>query len=510
MAEIKKSDKEKPEAERVNKTVLDSMIATVTDKMRDLATQVLVNERMKMPIYEEKKPDIEPLLKTLIGLDYNKLQTEVEKEITEDTEFFKTAKENEQRTIDYKFVKPLLAETGFAEKTKDFDYLKREEQKIIDKINNLSAKLTTDPEDKSNYTVNSEIGSAKVELAQVHANLRKKQGDVELITKKYTTTNSDPKKVIIGDIIASKWKKDYNEKKKMQDSIEAEKSKEERKIIQETVKDELKKKKEEIDKFRKELMIANYKEGKADDETSKKEKEGYEKKEKPLDSAETIESNLKVAKQQYLDIYGRLGLYYRIQAEITLLSDDLTRKKELKKLIEADKKEKSSIQEKNVTAISRLSPEDRGEIPKKGSTTPELSATYISLKADQDKLQGEIALFTDVINKLNTEIQNYEAYMKILKGIPEKTAADELKKRVTDLIKLRDNVPTKILNVEAPTLVGGDSQTKATLKKRAKAKKEKKTKRLRLREQKHKTLRKWRRLKKYLRKKKRTLRRRLR
>lgn len=494
MAEIKRSNAEKIKADptsAITESVLKDMIQVVTDKMRDVGKQVLLNEREKMPDFKpEKPPNIATLLKTLDDLNYDTILSTVESKITTD-EFYILAKEDEQRTIDYKFVKPLLAETGFSEKEKDLIYLKGQEQTLIDKINRLSAPDAS-AEDRYN------VESVKVELAKVHANMRKKEADTQLITQKYTTKRDDPKKVIVGNVITDKWKlllKDMDEKRK---SIEAEKTKEEKKIIQETVKDELKKKKKDIDDLRKELLIADYKEGK-EENTSKSENESYDKKEKPLDSAETIRTNLETAKQQYLDIYGRLGLYYRIQAEITLLSDDLTRIKELKGLVDKDKEKRTDKIKSIVLSLSKFSKEEKeAEDANKGS-----NPTIKALKDDNDRLQGESAAFTNIIDDLNIRKGKYEDYLKLLKGISEKNVTTDFEAKKSELIKSGENVPTKKLNIQAPMLAGGGTRKKKnTLKKRMK--KYKKTKRARLIKMK-KTIRKWQR--KLMRKKKRTRRR---
>jgi hypothetical protein len=508
MAEIEKSNAEKIKADptsAITESVLKDMIAVVADKMKDLATRVLLNEREKMPDFEEKSAteQIATLVNALATLAKDKPSatiTEVENKIIgtdkskyeENTDFYQIAKKNEQRTIDYKFVKPLLAETNFSEKEKDLIYLKKQEQTLIDKINRLSSPDAS-AEDRYN------VESVKAELAKVHANMRKKEADTQLITQKYTTPNAkEPKKVIIGNVITDKWKlllKDMDEKRK---SIEAEKTKEEKKIIQETVKDELKKKKKDIDDLRKELLIADYKEGK-EENTSKSENESYDKKEKPLDSAETIRANLETAKQQYLDIYGRLGLYYRIQAEVTLLSDDLTRIKELKSLVDKDKEKRTDKIKSIVLSLSKFSDTEK----EKAKNDPTSNPTISALQADNDRLQGESKIFTEIINKLMKEKGKYEDYLKVLKGISEKNVTNDFEAKKTELITLGENVPTKKLNIQAPTLAGGGSRKKKhTLKKRVK--KYKKTKRARLIKMK-KTIRKWQR--KLMRKKKQTRRR---
>lgn len=494
MAEIEKSDAEKKKADptsALTDSVLKDMLAAVTDKMKDLGKQVLLNEREKMPDFKEDTPNIVPLLNTLVNLAKNNpLATNVETTINDDIPFFKTAKENEQRTIDYKFVKPLLAETGFSEKEKDFIYLKKQEKELIDKINKLSA---SDASTEDRYNVE----SVKAELAKVHANMRKKESETQLITQKYTTSNDNPEKVIIGDKITKKWKDLFKEMDEKRKSIEAEKTKEEKKIIQETVKEELKKKKKEIDDLRKELLIADYKEGR-EQNTSKSENESYDKKEKPLDSAETIKANLETAKQQYLDIYGRLGLYYRIQAEIALLSDDLTRIKELKGLVDKDKDKRTDKIKSIVLSLSKFSETEKSKKEGEEGYNPTIKA----LQVDNERLQGESKFFTDTIDRLVKEKGNYEEYLKLLKGISEKNAANDLETRKPELIKQGQNISSKKLNIEAPTLVGG--KRKKTLKKRAK--KYKKTKRARLIKMK-KTIRKLQR--RLMRKKKHTRRRRV-
>ena len=316
--------------------------------------------------------------------------------------------------------------------------------------------------------------------------------------------------MIEGKINPSEWEENCKKIRELKKTIESEKTKEDKKLKQETVKDDLKNIKKEIDDLKKELIIAKYKEGVNEDyELTKKEKETYDKKDKPIESYDTINSNLETAKGRYLDIYSKLGFYYKIQGEITLLNEDLARLKELKKSFEAEKAEKDKDLKRISDELFKLS----DKVPVTDTTSNSRKDTLIS---EQSALQIKVKNYSDKIETIKKKEEAYTEYINKLKKIPEKDAEENFKKEITNdyqsSISIKDNVTT--ITLKAP-LIGGSSnlnennnnskdysktklrKTHKKYKKSRTHKKAKKTKQFKVRIIKRSTLRK---IKKYMRK----------
>jgi hypothetical protein len=416
--------------------------------------------------------------------------------------FYKNAKIAAEKSIDMKYVEPLLEGTGLEEKEKDLIALERQEAELIAKINTLS--FSENPGDKYN------IESVKNELAKAQAEKRKKQTDIAMLKEKFN----------VGEIVKI-WKIARDKMGELSRIVESEKTKEEKKISQETVREELKKKKKEIDELKKELLVATFKENGEDTYLTvltKKEKESYDKKEKPLDNAANILTNLKTAKEQYMEIYGKLGgFYYKIQAEITLLGDDFSRLKDLKTAKEDEKKVKDEKLRKIGAELKNL--HDAG---RKGATAGEKSERELSLEKEQDELQEDVNKITSDLENIKKQKDAYEKYINILKSIPETDAAAKLKIKLEDPTTYSDKfkkediskVLTKALN---PSIAGGSFEAggsfgiyiskaiRANSSRKYKSKNKSKSKSKRHLRKSKKTLRH---LKKYIHKKKRTWRRR--
>jgi len=315
---------------------------------------------------------------------------------------FKLKNKREQNIIDAKYKNILYAEAKLPEKESDLKSLKNREKELIQKR-----------ELSDGYNAQ----SLNNEIVKVQGDIRKKMGDIEVIKSK---------------INPAIWRGARESIKTAKDTIETEKTKEEKKLKQETVKDDLKKVKKEIDDLKKELLIAKYKEGliseenKNEYEITKREKESYDKKDKPIDSYEIINENLKTAKSRYLEIYSQLGYYYKIQGEITLLNEDLARFKELKKSFEGEKGEKDKELSKISNELYKLN------VNNKPLTLQEQEQDRtITLNNEQAKLQDKVKIYTSIIEKLRKKEEGYIKYIDKLKKIPEKNAEEEFKNTIT-------------------------------------------------------------------------------
>jgi hypothetical protein len=329
-------------------------------------------------------------------------------------------KKREQNIIDAKYKNILYAEAKLPEKESDLKSLKNREKELIQKR-----------ELSDGYNAQ----SLNNEIAKVQGDIRKKFADIGVIKSK---------------INPAIWRGARESIKTAKDTIETEKTKEEKKLKQETVKDDLKKVKKEIDDLKKELLIAKYKEGliskdtKNEYEITKKEKESYDKKDKPIDSYAIINENLKTAKSRYLEIYSQLGYYYKIQGEITLLNEDLARFKELKKSFEGEKGEKDKELKKISDELYKLN------VTNKKLTIQEEDRTE-TLNKEQEKLQEKVKKYTSNIETLRIKETEYIKYIDRLKKIPEKNAEEEFKKT----IKIGDQQPIETITLTALTSEGG-------------------------------------------------------
>ena len=237
-------------------------------------------------------------------------------------------KGREKEVIDIKHTAALFAGTPLAEKEAGLKELKKEEEEIYEKLK------TTDPYNAA---------SVKVDLAKVQTSIRKKTADIKVIKDRYDK----------GDMI-KKWEAVIAKMSSIKTTIDSEKDKGEKTILNKTVKDEMNKLfDKEIKKLKEEYLVALFKEG--NDETlTKSEKEKFEKKDRPIDSATQIKANMDSIKLQYLEIAGKLGFFNKIQGEITLLNDVLARTKELKTDKEAEKKKIDDKLSTISTELSRL------------------------------------------------------------------------------------------------------------------------------------------------------------
>ena len=211
---------------------------------------------------------------------------------------------------------------------------------------------------------------------------------------------------------------------------------------------------------------------------------------------------MKNTKTRYLEIYSKLGYYYKIQGEITLLNEDLARFKELKKSFEGEKGEKDKELKRISDELFKLSSNTAAK-DRKGTLTVE-----------QGKLETKVKEYTVIIETLKDKEKFYTDYITIIKQIPEKDAEEEFKNKIKG--NDQENIDTITLTAFATSGGGGNlneinnikdysndysnDKLRKTHKKyrtHKKSKKAKKTKHFKLRIIRRKTLRK---IKRYLRK----------
>jgi hypothetical protein len=276
--------------------------------------------------------------------------------------------------------------------------LREQEAELTTKINALMG--SEDPSDRYN------VESVKADLAKVQAAIRKKMADIQVIKEKYETKN-----------IIDGWKATLGEMDSLSKTVEREKTKDEKKIQNETVNKELDEKLKEIKEIKKELLLAKFFAGDYDD-LSKSEKESYEKKnqrDRPLDDVNTIQQNLERTKQQYLEIAKKFSEFNKVQALITLLNDDLSAIKKLKDAKKSERETKDrDIKTKNSDklAIARQAESAKRDL------TP----------ADEEKLKNYDKDIAVIQNDLNEKIipifekaeerrKIYDKYIDVLKKI---------------------------------------------------------------------------------------------
>jgi flagellar capping protein FliD len=136
-------------------------------------------------------------------------------------------------------------------------------------------------------------------------------------------------------------------------------------------------------------------------------------KERPLESVETLQANLDLAKDQYLVIAAKFSDFNKLQAKITLLNSDLT---DLKDLKEAKNKGKKKVENEIKTKsdaklnIARIVKEGN-----RAKTANEIKEEE-GYNKDIDLLQKEIAeKYTSILDKTELKIKLYNAYIDFLK-----------------------------------------------------------------------------------------------
>ena len=370
IADIKKSN---PNDDSVRRDMIDD----VKKKIRQAAAQLLLNI---------KDFTIETKLNQFI-VDLETATANVEN-VIEESEFYKKAKMDEEKMINDRYVKPILEAADVEGKKKDLEALERQEDDV---------KKRLDPNDPYGNK------SAQVELAKVQGEIRTKKAELETLEKKYGKDGSE---------LIKTWVASQEQLDKLGKTIEDDKTIEEKKIKVESVNKELDKKLEEIVKLKKDLMLAKFFAGQYDD-LDKEKFESKAAKERPLESVETLQANLDLAKDQYLVIAAKFSDFNKLQAKITLLNSDLTDLKELK---EAKNKGKKKVENEIKTKsdaklnIARIVKEGN-----RAKTANEIKEEE-GYNKDIDLLQKEIAeKYTSILDKTELKIKLYNAYIDFLK-----------------------------------------------------------------------------------------------
>ena len=379
IADIKKSN-------TADDSVRRDMIDQVKSKIRSAAEQLVVN--VKDPAMENKINDF--ISKIAEVADKSTLDS-----VIESTDFYSKEKKKENDIINYKYVQPLLDEANVDSKKKDLVELKKQEDEL---------RLRIKPNDPYGNK------SAQVDLAKAQGDLRKKEAEIKMLEEKF---GKDASGKIDGSKLIKTWEESQGQLEKLGETIQQDKTIEEKKIKVESVNKELDEKLKEIVKLKKDLMLAKFFAGQYDD-LDKEKFESKAAKERPLESVETLQTNLDLAKDQYLEIAGKFSDFNKLQAKITLLSSDLTDLKELK---EAKNKGKKKMEgEIKTKSDAKL---NIARIVKESQRT-EKTANEIKeeegYNKDIDLLQKEIAdKYTAILDKTELKIKLYNAYIDFLK-----------------------------------------------------------------------------------------------
>ena len=342
----------------------------------------------------------------------------------------------EKKQIDNKYVEPFLVE--MKEKQKDVNELIVAVNKINNEIKELQEKGDT-------YL----IKSKEEERAKFQAILLKKQTDLQLLVAKNGLN---------GKVLIDKWVASQDKMETLKANIESDKSIGEKTILNESVKKELESKLSEIKKIKEKLYKANYFEGKYS-EITKEEIINFSKKpgDRPIEDVSLLERNLTTMQDEYLEIAYKLGLENQVQGWITLLNDDLTRIKVLKKGKEKEKEEKDSENKKISTELKNLADAKKDRTTTlSGQDINEVPIIKARIEASNKIIQDAKKIMKTEkekpINNRNTEtINEKKVIIKDEKVILEK-AKDELKDienkyrtdRENTLVNDQDKIQKKI------------------------------------------------------------------
>jgi hypothetical protein len=346
------------------------------------------------------------LIKKMEALNRKEKEKEVDALLdAASNEFLKKAKEAAQKMIDEKYLDIIQKDAGLGEKQKDIEALVTKEKELI------AQRAASD-----DYTA----AAVNAEIAKVQAQLRKKTAEKEVMSHKYST-------------MVQGWKDTKKTIKTAAESIATEKSKEEKLLKNKTVKEDLDKLMKNYKEMNEEYLLAKFKTG--DDKfLTKEDKSKFEKKDRPLDSVDTIKANLTTLKDEYMIEAEKLGILNKIQAEQTFINDELkylTKARDDKVSAKADK---DKLIKSNATELSSYSTgTNQAEIDKKQLAN---KVRIDALNADQAVLQKELKKITEPLDSIKDKITLYTEYVKNLKGIKDDDQAkanfDSLKKKFED------------------------------------------------------------------------------
>jgi hypothetical protein len=434
-----------------------------SDRLDELETKIelLVYKLLKRERKEPAEKDIKDFINTITESKYKKdVEDSINKDISrgEKTKLLYDAKQQEQAIINNKYVTELKKETGLQDKKEDLKYLEEEELALKNKYDNLF---------KTGDQYNAE--SVKNELTKVQTNIRKKTTDIRFIEDKYKE-------------IATKWLDGRKKMKSMKESIETEKNKSERENEGKVIKENLQKKLELIKKKKEEYLLALFKEDEKSVDLLHEEVKKYKNKDKPFDDASTLKNELEELEKEYLEIASKSSYKKKTDGQIDLWNDYLTRYKAILSEIKRDERSLESGYNESLYNANKY----------KGLADKNL------IEDKKEEIKNKLMKNKVFLKRMMRIIAVYEKYIQELKKANEDTDEN---------IKIKiDKFESELekANVDTPETSGGKKTQKKKHRKR-----NKKTKRIIRRRIKHKTLRKLKKPKKIMRKKKRTMRRRV-
>jgi hypothetical protein len=329
-------------------------------------------------------------------------------------------KKKEKDAIDFKYVAPFIID--IEEKKKDVAGLQKEYANWKEQVV------------KDTGTANAQ--ASQQEMIKVQNRLIKAQTDYEILKEKLGDN---------GEKLIESWTKTIADMETFKESIQSEKTVGERKILDESVNIELKKKMEEINKLKKTLYLAKFKEGNIN-EVTKSERDKFEKEPTPVESVSALESNLASLEEDYLDIAKKISQNNKIQGIITLLTADLNRIKNLKNAKESEKKTIDSKIKTNSKEISDLT---RAIRDPKDSKDPNVKRVA-NKQEEQAKYENMLQPRIKFIDKVFEFEQKYDTEIKKLRqAIKDKNSSS------SSIIKeLRTAFSNDINNDELKTTSG--------------------------------------------------------
>ena len=431
------------------KLITNNYITTdIENKIKQLLTQLLIGS---------KQEEIESFFTTVKNEKKNPI-------LTANDPFIKKTKTDAETKIDAKYVAPFIVELN--ERAEDVNVLKAENEKKKDELSKL--------------TGYEEIGK-KQELAKVQAALLKKQTDYEMLKNKFG---------VGGEKLIEEWKKLKENMKSLKQSVINEKVIAEKKLLNESVVNELNNKMTEIKKTKEMLIKANYFAGNFT-ELTKEERDSFSKKpgDRPVETVDELKNILMQLEDDYLKIARKIDTEYEIQSYISLLDNDVERIKKLKKKEEQEKTTKDDELKKIITQLESLSkirgnnqnevdkliieieklkkstdPKAKEDLTKKTARVNELTNEDRSNTLRDDEKKGEKKV--NIIKKNIEEISKYETnYNEIINQLRKKElkSLNDAKKKIETIKK---DYNSSIEN----TKIGGKSITYRIFRKMKKKK----------------------------------------
>ena len=357
----------------------------------------------------------------------------------------------EQEIINAKYVAPFLED--LKNKQKEVDFLTKD-------VNTMKAELTKQPniyKDQELKKIQQKLFNAQVSLT----GLKNKYGEKG------------------GNKLIVEWEKALDNMNSIKKAIVLEKDLDEKKIENENINKELKTKFEEIEKIKKDLLVASFYAGE-DKELTKSEKESYGSKPKPLQDYESLKYNLESLETEYLEIARKLGIEREIQAKIFLLTSDLDRIKTLKekKREELKKKEeeintKLNLKNKILSTYGtnankddeKISEQDKKQIGELDKEQIPILHDIELMKQTLDIIEKKKSIFETFINGLKP-IKDKDKYEDVVKQFDEKkTALVEYSKNIYGLSEsIEEEVKKKVEEEEDKKKVDEKYKKKETTK----------------------------------------------